>query len=158
MSVELWEQQSGLAFMAHWTTRVKSNQWAEAEIDVIANISTVLVFWYFISRHSCSGTRASRVRECKAVLSSCRISYPLPIQPHPRILAAGPDQCYLILTYRVYWAHFPMLHYPRGRGVSTGRYFYYLPKGGYIELHCKLTLLLCSPLLPRTRQWTPRRN
>lgn len=88
--------------MAHRTAGVEPYQRTELEIDVIANISPILVFRYFSSRHSCSGTRAPRV--CVRPFVKLQKLITPPHQPHPRILAVG-DECYLVLTYRVYWAH-----------------------------------------------------
>lgn len=81
MSAELWEQQRGLTFMAHWSTSFKLNQWTEAKIDVIANIRPILALWYFSSRHSCSGTRASHVRVCKAFCQAAEAHNPSPPTP-----------------------------------------------------------------------------
>lgn len=155
MSAELWEHQRRLTFMAHRTAGVEPYQRTELEIDVIANISPILVFRYFSSRHSCSGTRAVQC-VCKAFCQAAEAHNPSPPTPpqDPRCrgwMLSCSHLSRLLGSYQ-------MLHYPGRRGVSTERYFYYSPKGGYTELCCELTLLLCSPLLPRTRWWTPRRN
>lgn len=139
VSAEPWEQR-GLTFMAHWTTRVKPNQWTQAEIDVIVNISPILVFWYF-AVVILAQARVLHVPVCKAFCQAAE-----PHNPSPPTPPQDPScRAWSMLSY----SHLScllgsslMLHYPRRRGVSTERYFYYSPKGGYIELFLKANIVI----------------
>lgn len=98
------------------------------------------MFWYF-GVVILAQARVLHVPVCVRPFVKLQKLITPPHQPHPRILAVGPDRCYLILTSRLLGSS-PMLHYPRRRGVSTERYFYYSPKGGYIELCLQANIVI----------------
>lgn len=91
--------------------------------------SHICMFWYF-SPHSASDRRAPIIREHKSFCQAADSHKPSP-SPPPQ----GPCcKAWSMLSYSnlsCLLGSFPMLHYPRGRGVSTERYFYYpRPRGG----------------------------